>query len=101
MQYSHSKFCKQFSGDFQVPLAFVALVVNLYSLLALMIMKKLRKPEFILVLLQTVVDFCFTGLLALFYYSSQIAKYGDDVCESTRQLFRRHFSLANEFFQHF
>ena len=65
---------------FQLPLSIMTALINFYCLLALMFYKKLRRLDFYLVFVQTVVDFLISGLFAIFYNAGNVIYFVSYYC---------------------
>ena len=82
--------CEQIRQFFQLLLSFFTIAVNLYCVLAILLVKKMRKMDFYLVLLQSVFDLLTSGLFSGFYNSVMVVNYVEDLCDEWKK-FRKSY----------
>ena len=66
--------------SFQVPIAMLTVILNLYCLLTMLYSKKLRSLEYVLVLFQSLYDLLFTGVAGFLYYLRTIITNASFMC---------------------
>ena len=64
-----------------MPLSVLTTLINVYCLVALLAMEKLRKLDFILVALQCTTDLIFSGIVSAVYHVNKFASTSDIYCD--------------------
>ena len=66
----------------QIPMALITILLNLYCVCAILLIKDLRRVEFILVATQTSIDLIVSGFVAFFYHRPRFWKYFFNMCSN-------------------
>ena len=68
----------------QLPLSFMTMLINLYCIVCILVIKKLRTLDFFLVGVQTLVDLLFSGALCFAFFYSQAYEAVRKYCKEKR-----------------